>query len=428
MERAEFAEQVESLVEQVIDDLTSRGAMAGAFSLIAIVMAMMLWYRWTIRLKRQRAALTHAVLITGSRGKSSTVRLLHSAMSQMGLSVYAKTTGTAAEEIACDGTETPTTRLGQVSVLEMLQTMDRAFADEPKADVLVGECMAVTPSLISLISDRMVRPDVVVITNAQLDHLEEEGHTEEEIAASMCSAIRPNSLVITGEDHPGPLAIIQEKAAAKGARVVHARAADVPADVLAKVPHAHPQNVAMTLAVTRECGIPADVAIAGMAVASEEPGEREVWRRNVGDIEVTYLDLGAINDPASLLEAIDHLQWPFGRGVPRIGLLNGRWDRPQRALEFAGLLEPGTFDGLIVTGGPVYPIRRELVRRGWEAGQVLTAVRFKWSRREWGGQVRRLATGRFPGSRRAVLVSLENEHEALADHVREYFHAGQRIQ
>ena len=418
---------MEETARQVIDDLTSRGALAGAASLGLLAAILVGWWAWTTRIVGERKGIPVAILITGSRGKSSTVRLLHSALAEGGFSPYGKITGTAASEISTDGSETETFRLGAPSVLETFSAMRRAFRATPKADSLIFECMAVSPELIELLSDRMVEPGVVVITNARLDHLEEEGMTLAEIAASMAEAIRPESVVVTGASSPEVLDSIERRAKEENAELVVSGQEELPPGTLERLPFAHPQNVGLTLSVTRSLGIDDEIAVAGMAGASREPGDHEVWMRRVDGLDAFWTDLGAINDPESLGQALDQLDLPVEPAAPRIAMLFGRWDRPLRALEFAGYLRPGQFDGMIIAGGPVLPVRKVLIEAGWAEDRLVLSPAAASIGFPWRGKVNDLARQVAPDATAVGLVSLENEHDGVADQVRSHFRKGDRV-
>ena len=418
---------MEETARQVIDDLTSRGALAGAASLVVLAGIIAGWWVWTTRITKEREGIPVTILITGSRGKSSTVRLLHAALTEAGFHPYGKITGTAAAEISTDGSETETFRLGAPSVLETFSAMRRAFLATPKADALVFECMAVSPELIELLSDRIVKPGIVVITNARLDHLEEEGMTLAEISGSLAEAIRSGNVVVTGESNPEALGSLERRAREEHAELIVSRSEELPPGTLARLPSAHPQNVGLTLSVTRSLGIDDENAIAGMAGASREPGDQEVWKREVGGIEACWTDLGAINDPESLGQALDQLDLPTGAGAPLIAMAFGRWDRPFRALEFAGFMGPDLFDGVIIAGGPVLPVRNVLIEAGWADDRLVvspaaTSIGFPWDR-----EVNTLVGAIAPDATAVGLVSLENEHDGVADQVRVYFREGERV-
>jgi poly-gamma-glutamate synthase PgsB/CapB len=418
---------MEETARQVIEDLTSRGALSGAASLAMLAGVLFGWLAWTSGIARRRRDIPISILITGSRGKSSTVRLIHAALEEAGFHPYGKITGTEANELETDGTEKPTFRLGAPSVLETLTSMARAFKGNPPADALVFECMAVSPDLIELVSSRMVDPNIVVITNIQLDHLEEEGSSPEEIARSLANAIRPRSLVITGEDDPGAFGVVIDRATELDARLVSPAGDDIDPGILERLEWAHPQNVALTLEVTRSLGIEDGIAVAGMLRSTREPGEQEIWGKRLKGLEATYADLGAINDPESLQGALDSFEWPTAPGVPRIALLSGRWDRPLRALEFAGFLDPGMFDGLILAGGPVRDVRSTLIEGGWLPDRVVVAPRLNEVVQVWKGCVHALARRIDPEADQVMIISLENEHDALAESARRFFHHGTQL-
>lgn len=413
-----------SIVRDVVDDLASRQALSGAASVLYIALFIGGWWWWVRRIHVRRRAVATAVLVTGSRGKSSTVRALHAALSAAGRATYAKTTGTAAAEIDVKGQETPTRRVGQVTILEVLRIMHKALSNGDKPDALVFECMAVRPNLIAVLANDMLKPDIAIVTNAQVDHLEDEGSSLEEIARAMSEAITPGSLAITGERRTEPLTVIRTVAELRGAQLVEATEEHLPPDWSTRLPYVHPQNITFVLNVTRSLGIDDETAINGMAMATKEPGEFEIWRRSVGDIDVTYADLGAINDPQSLLSAIGSFDWPLPRSAPRIALLTGRWDRPYRDLSFVGCLDRETFDGVIVSGGPVRMVCDELVSSGWPRDRVISSRAVDRWEQQRSRRFQNLVRLIDASANQAMLVALENEHEILADGFRSFFHRG----
>ena len=79
--------------------------------------------------------------VNGTRGKSTTTRLIAGILRQAGYRVVAKTTGTAARIIFEDGSEEPVRRRHKPSIVEQVRIV--AEAAKHRADVLVIECMAV---------------------------------------------------------------------------------------------------------------------------------------------------------------------------------------------------------------------------------------------------------------------------------------------
>lgn len=97
---------------------------------------------WTFHegmIRRRSIRIPVRILVTGTREKSSVVRLLQAALSNSGLRVEAKSTGTAVWDIGHDGCEDPTRQLGQFSTVETVATL--AHANRRGVDAVVAECV-----------------------------------------------------------------------------------------------------------------------------------------------------------------------------------------------------------------------------------------------------------------------------------------------
>lgn len=408
------------LWEGILNDLSSRGALAGALAAIYAIATLAWWtgHVWLIR--RRTSQIPTRILVTGTRGKSSVVRLLHSALSNAGLRVEAKTTGTAARDIEPDGSEHATRRLGQVSIVETVSTM--SHATKRRVDAVVAECMAVNPVLIRQLSADIVRPTIVNVTNCDLDHLEEEGSDRLTIMQSLAQAVTSEQLVVTAERDPLCVWELQTKTHAMGGELVavdRMMSRDRHGEAL--VPDAFPENVAVVLATTRACDIADDVAIAGMRKASHEPEEEEILDGAMAGMDVRYCNLGSINDANNVLPAIHRILGRKTEGVPRLALLSGRSDRPLRAVLFAGLLPLDDFDGVIVTGGPEAMVVQGLEDSGWPADRIMRLGSLAYSRGLTSRAIVRLVHRLDPTSTQYELVALENIHVPFAASLRRSF-------
>ena len=85
---------------------------AGWTALAFVVAYGIFLIRRSSRLKKALDAVPSRILVTGSRGKSGTVRLIHEILRRSGQSAYGKVTGTIAVELYPDGSEHETVRLG----------------------------------------------------------------------------------------------------------------------------------------------------------------------------------------------------------------------------------------------------------------------------------------------------------------------------
>lgn len=409
--------------EGVVNDLTSRGAIAGTLAAVYSFATLGWWigHVWLIRRGARRIPIR--ILVTGTRGKSSVVRLLHAALSNAGLRVEAKTTGTAARDIEPDGREHATRRLGQVSIVETVATM--SHARKRRVDAVVAECMAVNPALIRQLSSDIVRPTIVDVTNCDLDHLEEEGSDRLTIMRSLAEAVTADQVVVTAERDPLCVWELQTKTHAMGGELVSVdRRLSMGVLDEALVPDAFPENVAVVLATTRACGIADHVAITGMRHSTHEPEEEEIIDGDLAGLRVRYCNLGSINDANNVLPAVHRLLGSKVRGVPRVAVLSGRSDRPLRAMLFAGLLSPQDFDAAVVTGGPEKMVVEGLVDSGWAIDRVLPLGTLAYSRRLASRAIVRLVHRLDRNAAHFELVALENIHVPFASSLHRHFVTG----
>ena len=274
---------------------------------------------------RARQAIATRILVTGTRGKSGTVRLLHAALSGTHRS-YAKISGAAAKELLPDGTEIDTPRIGTTSVCELPQSMRRAASHTVSHGIF--ECMAVTPELISLVQRSHVQAQIVVIPTIRLDHLEEEGLTEFEIGRSVFDAAVDSCRVLaTAVDQIDLLEYYRLVCHQKDITLIEVRANDN----TPQFPGHHPTNVALALAVAEYLGVARKTALAGMDAVSFEPRAKDFHVLTTGDCEMVLIDLGSANDPESAWEALSGVHTNADVLVP---ILVNRWERPLRAISF----------------------------------------------------------------------------------------------
>ena len=387
---------------------------------------LILW--WTLRNRKlltQIQSVNHRILVTGSRGKSTVVRLIHANLTAHGIATYAKTTGTAACELDVAGNEHETRRVGQVSILEILDAAKRAFNAESKPDAMVIECMAVSPLLTKILSHFMFKPHTVIITNALLDHLEDQGKTREEIAKSLFSAVAPSTQdVITADPYPSNLEVYESLAVEHQVKLSVTRGGSVEAKAKEVLPDQHPANVALSLKISELMQLDSDLSLAGMTTATREPYDRELRRLPLDSKHVTFFDLGSINDTDSLPANLDALLRDKSSKRVLIAMLVNRWDRPLRALEFTENLTPVVFDGVILVGEPFFPCREILVRNGFNRSQVLRLNSLDRFYKQWQTYILDLALTLNPHFEEAIIILLENIHDPVADVIRKEILSG----
>lgn len=411
------------LLEHVRGDLLTQQSLSAVLATLALIVVLSVWYAWSTRALKALWAIPMRVLVTGTRGKSSTVRLIHAALTAGGIPTIGKMTGTSSRELDTLGKEYHTNRVGQVSVLEVLETVHRNMkrkGPQPKAVVL--ECMAVSPDLIEFLSGRIVKPDVVVITNALWDHLEEEGTSLEGIAISLSLALPGAKLMVTSEHRETTRAVLAYEASLRdvAADIVDGRA--LPDDVITAAPGAHPDNIAMATAVAEYAGVDAHTALEGMAGATSEPLPTVAATAQLQGITWTYRDIGSVNDTDSLTPALEGAKAQMPAGAFVFGMLVTRWDRPLRAMQFAASVTPEDVDGIIIVGEPDLLVRFVARRSGWSNDRIVRISTFGIGQHPLYDRLARTAT-RISGQRPTDIgiIAMENNHQYVADLVREKF-------
>jgi len=297
----------------------------------------------------------HRVLVNGIRGKSSITRLCAGALRGGGLSVVAKTTGTAARFIFPDSTEEPVIReFGIANVVEQIGIVRRAAAYHP--DALVIECMAIAPALQEINQSKLIRATIGVLSNVREDHVAEMGPTLDHIARALSRSMPAGGVCVTAERER--LEILREEASKRNCRLVAADPETVTDEELAGFGwFTFKENVAIALAVAAELGIDRRDALAGMWAAPPDPGVLSVDRVWFLDKRVRFANIFAANDPQSTLMNIRQLERLGLVSRPYTMVINCRPDRVERNGQMgalAGEVEP---DSVMLIGEPTRSAR-----------------------------------------------------------------------
>jgi len=381
--------------------------------------ALIWWLVVAQRVHAARNQIELRVLVTGSRGKSGTVRLVHAILTNNGIPTYAKVTGTIAEEINTGSTVFETKRLGTISANEMIDVFRRARTDGAKAAVM--ECMAVAPKLIAFVQNKVVQAPVVVIPTIRLDHLEDEGDTIPGIAKAMVTGLERVQTLVTGETNEEALHVMRTWAMRHHVQLIEASPS--PTDPV--IPGHHPTNVAVAIAAAGVMGIERVYAERGLKNVSLEPDAETSWKLNLHGVDITLSDVGGANDPQSGGEAAARAM-AEADGNAFVPIIVNRWDRPLRAIAFANALRPDpriTKVGFIGTAVP--QTRRALRRAGFSRSQIVRLGSWNTLPRSRAlNALRALVSPRTTGE----VVMFENIHSFTADTLRTAAHeSGQPV-
>ena len=389
----------------------------GWASFFAVSLYGVLLVRQAVRVRRARESFTQRVLVTGSRGKSGTVRLIHAGLRHSGRTAYGKVTGTIALEIQPDGTEVDTVRIGAPGISELPQAVLRAAASG--AEYGVFECMAISPELIHVVQAKYVQARIVVIPTIRLDHLEDEGLTELEIGMNIFDAIDDCDCVVAGVDQPELQTAYRQWCEAKGVEFILAKPRSDTPHVIGH----HPTNVEVARQVLIKLGLSDEQACAGLLAASTEPHVLSYYSTQTSaGVELGLVDIGAANDPQSAAEALE--QWPLENEVV-VPILANRWDRPLRSVVFAGAVL-GRFPVVGVSGSLFEWVKRlkpedlSDVRREYRHTKVFRVTRALAGDPDRLARLLTVLLG-TPESGRFVLVIVESTHDPHTDRLRQTF-------
>jgi poly-gamma-glutamate synthase PgsB/CapB len=311
-----------------------------------VVAGVALW--WRAWLHRQRlAAIPVRVHVAGTRGKSSTVRLIAAGLRANGHRVVAKVTGARPRLILPDGTERPVRRWGAPAIRE--QQAFVAAARRAGANAIVAEAMAIEPEYLRALERFYIRATDLVITNVRPDHQEQLGAAPDAMAQAVAEAVPSGGrLFVTAE---AAVPVVLERAAAQRCEV----------SIAAGPPDADPEDANWQIAidVCRQYGA---VDEAAMRAAARDIGAFAIGAWHVDGRQISFANAFSCNDVESF-ERLWRRHQPADR--PAAFLFNPRDDRPIRTREFLKLIARLAPDARLFVIGGNRALRRRAVIAGF---------------------------------------------------------------
>ena len=266
-------------------------------------------------------------------------------MRESGLCVLAKTTGSKPVTIFPDGREEEIRRRGLPSVLEQRKLL--WLGARLGIDVLVCEMMGIHPESGYIESIRILRPQIIVITNVRLDHLAQMGSSTERIARIFSSWIPEGSTVFIpqGEFYPDSHKLEKERKS----KII--RVSQESYDVFLSSSEKFPffewkENISLALAVAEHLKVSRDEALRGMAKSSPDFGSLKIWKADWGKPppSLDFVSCFAANDPESTGIVLSFLkERGVFQGKKIVGLLNLRKDRGDRTLQWLRAFKEDAF-------------------------------------------------------------------------------------
>jgi poly-gamma-glutamate synthase PgsB/CapB len=206
----------------------------------------------------------------GTRGKSGTERLKAALFNAMGLGVVSKTTG-------CEAMFLQAYPFGRMKEMFLFRPYDKAtiweqinvvrIAGRLKTDVMLWECMGLTPSYVKILQRSWMRDHFSTITNTYPDHEDLQGPAGINIPEVIGCFIPQESTLLTSEEQMLPILASEAHQRRTSVQpITWLDAGLIPSDLLKRFPYEeHPCNIALVLGLADRLGIDRDVALKEMA-------------------------------------------------------------------------------------------------------------------------------------------------------------------
>jgi poly-gamma-glutamate synthase PgsB/CapB len=296
-----------------------------------------------LRLRRWRASVPLRISVTGTRGKTTLVRMLASVLREDGWRVLAKTTGSQPSLILPDGTEEEVGRKRIPTILEQIGLLRRGA--ELGVDVVVAEIMSIHAENHMSESRRILQPHRVLVTNFREDHTAAAGANRDEVASLHLLDVPPAATVFVPEGELLP--VFREGVKLLGGKLEVV----TPLNRSTDDPHPFPELLDLVRAVGANLGVSPEAVERGIRNFQGDIGEFWVRKYARGGEEALVANAFAANDPESTALALSRVRqgWVKGEGdavepserTPILGILNLRRDRGDRTLQWLEALESG---------------------------------------------------------------------------------------
>jgi len=393
--------------------------MIGIFLLsLALITLLVIWWSEKRAHDHRLARIKIRIQVNGIRGKSTVTRLLTGILQEAGFQTIGKTTGSAAKIILPNGSEVPIVRRGAPTVMELLNTVRRYTSDD--TDAIVFETMALQPVHQTASQELLVKGNITVITNIREDHQDVMGETLEQIADTLSLTIPHNGYLITAEDRPHLRDHLQKNAQDRNSQMIYADPSEVTDRDLAGFSYLpFRENVTIGLAIAELIGIPRVTAMHGMWNARPDIGVVSIQKTNWHGKEIVWAPLFAVNDRESTIISIEAIKPYYRPDATRIGILNNRYDRADRAKRFAAIAAKDIeMDYWITFGAYEQQVTERMVQLGLPRDRI---VNLGFSVNPDLDEITRTVAQLVKGDQ-GLLVGMVNIHTPQAELLMEYFH------
>jgi hypothetical protein len=300
--------------------------------LIFIIITFLIYFIFEhLYLKRVLNRIPIRILVNGTRGKTTTVKILHAILNENRLPTFSKITGDSAVLLKPDGNKKYLKRFAPVNIKENIRILISWSREKPKAVVL--ECMALHPERQYSLSWKIFKPNYLLLTNIGKDHLEIMGNDESEIAKTMIQSFYKNARIYVCQD-------ILKKHKLPESFGGNIQSLD-PLLFERHIPNIPPHFVNQSWSLI--CGFSQYLKL---DIEKTENIFYKLWSEvsdnliiKLASFNLELFNLFSVNDCASAEAFIHHFKKHRLLSKQQIVLANLRRDRPLRTIEFAGLIK-----------------------------------------------------------------------------------------
>ncbi|QQS86796.1 poly-gamma-glutamate synthase PgsB [Fusobacterium canifelinum] len=297
-----------------------------------------------INLDKNRKNLKYIIHINGIRGKSTVSRLIDAGLRAGGYKVFTKTTGTSPRIIDTNAKEFEINRQGKANIREQISVI--TWATKEKAEILILECMAVKPELQYVCENKILKSDIVAITNVREDHLDEMGDSLDKIADSLSNTIPKKAAFFTADKNY--FNFFKNRCKDKNTRAFLSK----------NIKNEYweidfPNNIALAMDICKYLNVDEKIALEGMRTYCKDPGSLKVLTYlNKKNFRIFFVNTLAANDPDSTEIILDRVSIKTYWNNERYLLVNNRADRLSRLEQFVNftIKFENRFDKILISG------------------------------------------------------------------------------
>ena len=300
------------------------------------------------------------ITVTGTRGKTTVVRLLASVLRENGKRVFAKTTGASPQWILPDGSEQTIKRRGMPTILEQKKMLQLAARGE--VDVLISEVMSIHPENHWIESQKILAPHIVILTNIRDDHRDAMGSTDQELIESTSLDFPKNAHVFTHQKEMPPQLNEIVKAKNLTLHVIPDGFSAVRGNQNLNLQFS--ENFDLVFAVADHLGVKKSTIHKGVQKTHHDLGTIGAWIYKVKRKSIYCINGFSANEPQSTKQVLEKVKACLPPHTSNWnGILNCRSDRGDRTLQWIDHFKKKNdfhFSQLFVIGDHIHAVKRSL--------------------------------------------------------------------